>query len=106
MPRGWPPRSRRRPPDARRQRTPRWCDPTRQELVPASHRGHGMSAAAGRMHAVRSHTVMPSPIGELTLVAEDGTLTGCYMADPPRPVPTTTGSASATTQRSPRRWAS
>lgn len=28
---------------------------------------------------MRTHTVMPSPIGEITLVAEDGSLTGCYM---------------------------
>jgi methylated-DNA-[protein]-cysteine S-methyltransferase len=30
------------------------------------------------MYAV-SHTVMASPIGELTLVAQDGVLAGCYM---------------------------
>jgi methylated-DNA-[protein]-cysteine S-methyltransferase len=29
---------------------------------------------------VKSHTVMPSPIGDLTLVAEDDALTGVYMA--------------------------
>src|SRR4051794_33592790 len=28
---------------------------------------------------MRSHTVMPSPIGEITVVAEDGSLTGCYL---------------------------
>ena len=28
---------------------------------------------------MRTHTVMPSPLGEITLVAEDGALTGCYM---------------------------
>ena len=28
---------------------------------------------------MRSHSVMPSPLGEITLVAEDGALTGCYM---------------------------
>ena len=28
---------------------------------------------------MRIHTVMPSPIGEITLVAEDGALTGCYL---------------------------
>jgi methylated-DNA-[protein]-cysteine S-methyltransferase len=31
------------------------------------------------MLVVRTHTVMPSPLGEITLVAEDGSLTGCYM---------------------------
>ena len=31
------------------------------------------------MPRVRTHTVMPSPLGEITLVAEDGALTGCYM---------------------------
>ena len=31
------------------------------------------------MPPVRTHTVMPSPIGEITLVAQDGSLTGCYM---------------------------
>lgn len=33
---------------------------------------------------MRSHTVMPSPLGELTLVAEDGALVGCLMALPAR----------------------
>jgi methylated-DNA-[protein]-cysteine S-methyltransferase len=31
------------------------------------------------MACVRTHTVMPSPLGEITLVAEDGVLAGCYM---------------------------
>ena len=31
------------------------------------------------MTDVRTHTVMPSPLGEITLVAEDGALAGCYM---------------------------
>ena len=33
---------------------------------------------------MRSHTVMPSPIGEVTLVAEDGALVGCFMDLPDR----------------------
>jgi methylated-DNA-[protein]-cysteine S-methyltransferase len=33
---------------------------------------------------VRSHVVMSSPLGELTLVAEDGALVGCFMALPDR----------------------
>ena len=33
---------------------------------------------------MRSHTVMSSPLGELTLVAEDGALVGCLMALPHR----------------------
>ena len=33
---------------------------------------------------MRSHTVMSSPLGELTLVAEDGALVGCFMALPGR----------------------
>ena len=33
---------------------------------------------------MRSHTVMSSPLGELTLVAEDGALVGCFMALPDR----------------------
>ena len=33
---------------------------------------------------MRTHVVTPSPIGELTLVAEDGALVGCYMALPDR----------------------
>ena len=33
---------------------------------------------------MRSHTVMSSPLGELTLVAEDGALVGCLMALPGR----------------------
>ena len=33
---------------------------------------------------MRSHTVTSSPLGELTLVAEDGALVGCFMALPDR----------------------
>ena len=33
---------------------------------------------------MRCHTVMPSPIGDITLVAEDGNLTGCYLEIHPR----------------------
>ena len=33
---------------------------------------------------MRTHTVMPTPIGELTLVAEDGVLTTCSMELPRR----------------------
>ena len=33
---------------------------------------------------MRSHTVISSPLGELTLVAEDGALVGCLMALPDR----------------------
>lgn len=33
---------------------------------------------------MRSHTVMSSPLGDLTLVAEDGCLVGCFMALPDR----------------------
>ena len=33
---------------------------------------------------MRSHTVMSSPLGELTLVADDGALVGCLMALPDR----------------------
>ena len=33
---------------------------------------------------VSTHTTMPTPIGELTLVAEDGAITGCYMELPQR----------------------
>ncbi|MEO6412424.1 MAG: methylated-DNA--[protein]-cysteine S-methyltransferase [Pedococcus sp.] len=28
---------------------------------------------------MRTHTIMPSSLGEITVVAEDGALTGCYM---------------------------
>ncbi|WP_241668347.1 methylated-DNA--[protein]-cysteine S-methyltransferase [Pedococcus bigeumensis] len=28
---------------------------------------------------MRTHALLPSPLGEITLVAEDGALTGCYM---------------------------
>jgi methylated-DNA-[protein]-cysteine S-methyltransferase len=38
-----------------------------------------LSEVAGTMNSVRTHTVMPSPLGEITLVAEDGALAGCYM---------------------------
>jgi methylated-DNA-[protein]-cysteine S-methyltransferase len=43
-----------------------------------------VSAEAGRIGSVRSHLVTPSPLGELTLVAEDGALVGCLMALPDR----------------------
>ena len=31
------------------------------------------------MPLVSTHTVMPSPVGEITLVAQDDALTGCYL---------------------------
>ena len=43
-----------------------------------------LSPGAGRIGSVRSHLVTPSPLGELTLVAEDGALVGCLMALPDR----------------------
>jgi methylated-DNA-[protein]-cysteine S-methyltransferase len=43
-----------------------------------------VSVGAGRIDAVRSHLVTPSPLGELTLVAEDGDLVGCLMSVPDR----------------------
>jgi methylated-DNA-[protein]-cysteine S-methyltransferase len=43
-----------------------------------------VSAGDGRIGAVRSHTVTSSPLGELTLVAEDGALVGCFMTLPDR----------------------
>src|SRR6266704_6811545 len=36
---------------------------------------------AMRTHAARTHTVIDSPMGALTLVATDGTLSGVYMED-------------------------
>ena len=43
---------------------------------------------------MRCHTVMSSPLGELTLVAEDGALVGCFMALPDRePTDETLGAA-------------
>ena len=38
---------------------------------------------------MRSHTVMPSPLGEITLVAEDGALVGCSWSCPTATRPTT-----------------
>lgn len=44
------------------------------------------------MNASRTHTVIDSPIGELTLVNTDGTLSGIYMIDHrPAPDPATFG---------------
>lgn len=42
------------------------------------------------MTALRTHTVIDSPIGELTLVNTDGVLSGVYMAEH-RPAPDRTG---------------
>ncbi len=49
------------------------------------------------MTALRTHTVIDTPIGELTLVNTDGVLSGVYMAEH-HPRPTAPVSAS----RSPR----
>lgn len=54
MPRGWP------PPCPRR-----LTDPT--------------SVARGTIGAMATHTVMGSPLGDLTIVGEDGALTGIFM---------------------------
>jgi methylated-DNA-[protein]-cysteine S-methyltransferase len=50
-----------------------------------------LSEVAGTMNSVRTHTVMPSPLGEITLVAEDGALAGCYMELHKRPDDETLG---------------
>nr|WP_272955427.1 methylated-DNA--[protein]-cysteine S-methyltransferase [Pedococcus badiiscoriae] len=43
-----------------------------------------MSGDAGRIRLVRSHLVTSSPLGELTLVAQDGALVACLMDLPDR----------------------
>ncbi|MBS9374949.1 methylated-DNA--[protein]-cysteine S-methyltransferase [Rhodococcus sp. B50] len=48
------------------------------------------------MTALRTHTVIDSPIGELTLVNTDGVLSGVYMAEH-RPAPDRTGFGEQTT---------
>ena len=50
-------------------------------LLPRSrhHQRDRRRLTTGTMPVVRTHSVMASPLGEITLVAEEGALTGCYM---------------------------
>ena len=82
MPRGWRPSCRPLPPDPQSSIPMGQGPPDPLEASPDS-RG-GLSESAGRIGAVRSHTVTPSPLGELTLVAEGGALVACLMALPDR----------------------
>lgn len=85
MPRGWLQPSRPRPPDPPAPATLKDLPGQDPHDPSGSGAGRGrLSAGAGRIGSVRSHTVTPSPIGELTLVAEDGALVGCFMALPDR----------------------
>lgn len=44
-----------------------------------SENGQCPAARTGKLDGMRTHTVMPSPVGPLTLVTDDGALCGLYM---------------------------